>query len=391
MQILKYKFRLYPTACQEQKLRQIIGSNRYVWNHFLAKEQEQYQLDKKFRFVNKNSVDLTALKQTTEWLQHPPSTSLQQTLLNLDRALKQSFKRNNAQKGFPKFKKKANFTGSFTLAMVSVNRNIKGDRFHVSKGLDIKFKQHRALPSDFKTCQIKQEAGQWFVVLTCEKAKVSPVDIKKAIGIDLNSKEYVLSNGTRYEIPKYLKENQFKIKHLQQEISRKQKGSKHRKQAQLKLAKVHKSVANKRLNYFHKLSSALVTEYDHISLEDLNVAAIQQKMGHVVKDNGFGMFREMIVYKAALYGKHTVIIDRYFPSSQLCSQCGAVQKMPVSVRTYKCNGCGLAIDRDLNAAINIQRAGTAPINAFGEVQFQDQIKILGILADLNEEGSSVFS
>lgn len=395
MKVLKYKYRLYPTACQEQRLLQIAGSNRFVWNYFLALEMQQYQTDKKFRFLNKNSADLTTLKQAagTEWLKtSAPATSLQQTLRNLDQALKQSFKRgSSAAKGFPKFKRRSNFTASFTLAMTNARRNILGNRFHVARGLDIKFKQHRAAPSDFATCQIKQESGYWFVVLTCKKETVVLPPTGKTVGIDLNSQSFVLSNGKTFKIPKYLKENQFKIKHLQRELSRKVRGSSNGKKAQLKLAKVHHTVVNKRLDYFHKLSSTLINDYDHIILEDLNVAAIQRTFGHVVKDNGFGMFREFIEYKAELYGRKCTIIDRWFPSSQLCCQCSTVQKMPLSQRTYTCinKACNSIMDRDLNAAINIQRAGTAPANAFGGASLIEQVRVLGILADLNEEGSHV--
>ena len=398
MQNLKIKFRLYPTKSQEIRLNQIAGSDRFTWNHYLAKEIDQYKLTKKFNFLSKNSADLTALKKATDtvWLADSPSTSLQQTLCNLDRALKVFFKRKNAGQGFPKFKTKKNFARSFTLAMVNAKRNIKDqNHFYIPKIGQVKCKYHRDIPSDFKSCQIKQEGDRWFVVLTCSKEQSQLPKTGKETGIDLNSKEYVTSDGNRYQIPKYLKEKQFQIKHLQRNLSRKQKGSANRKKAQLKLVKVHQSVANKRLDYFHKLSKTLVTNYDLIALEDLDVKDIQQKMGHVIKDNGFAMFRSMIVYKAALYGKESVIIDRWYPSSQLCSQCGTVHKMPLSVRVYNCPDCGMIMDRDLNASKNIMKAGTASrvvktdTNAFGEVDYMGQTHVLTILAGLNEEGSHV--
>ena len=118
----------------------------------------------------------------------------------------------------------------------------------------------------------------------------------------------------------------------------------------------------------------------------LDVKSIQEKMGRVTQDKGFSIFRAMILYKAALYGKETVIIDRYFPSSQLCSGCGAVQKMPLSFRTYDCKCCGLVIDRDLNAAYNIHGAGTA-LSAFGDNQLVDESVVIGKLIGVNEEGS----
>ena len=389
MQVLKYKYRLYPTDAQLSKLSQITGSVRYIWNHYLAAEQKEYADNKKFHFCFANCKDLTALKQTTVWLKEVPSTSLQCTLKNLDFALKQSFKSvKNGKKGFPKFKAKRNFIASFTLTMVNAARNVKDNKFYIPKVGDVSCIYHRALPSDFSSCQIKQEGTRWFVVITCRKEQTLLPKTHNTIGIDLNSKEYVLSDCTRYAIPKYLNENQIKIKSLQQDLSRKQKASINRTKAQLKLFKVHQRITNKRYDYFSKLSKQLVTDYDTICLEDLNVASIQRKMGRVTQDNGFSMFRAMIVYKAELYGKNTVIIDRYYPSSQLCSQCGAVQKMPLSERTYSCRCCDHVMDRDLNAAINIHRAGMAR-SAFGDTQEISEAVMLGKLLDIKEEGSCV--
>ena len=386
MQVLKYKYRIYPSESQLKQLAKITGSVRYIWNYYLAEEQKQYQINQKFNFNYANSSDLTTLKKTLVWLKEAPSTSLQQTLLNLDRALKQSFKSvKNGRKGFPKFKAKRNFIGSFTLTMVNASRNIKDNKFYIPKVGDVKCVYDRKLASDFSSCQVKQEGDRWFVVITCRKEQEQLPKTSKEVGIDLNSKEYVLSDGTRFAIPKYLNENQVKIKGIQQSLARKQKGS-NRKKVQLKLFKVYQTVTNKRLDYFHKLSKQLITDYDLISLEDLNVASIQRKMGRMAQDNGFSMFRSMIVYKAELYDKKTVIIDRYFPSSQLCSQCGTVQKMPLSIRTYSCRCCDHEMDRDLNAAINIHRAGTAP-NAFGDDDLVSQAVMIGKLIGIEEEGN----
>lgn len=391
MQNLKYKYRLYPTKEQIQLLNQVVGNNRYVWNYFLDQEMQQYQINNKFRFFNKNSADLTSLKKATVWLQSSPSTSLQQTIRYLDMALKASFKKNaKAKKGFPKFKKKRNFNGSFTLAMVNSQRNCDFDanKFKIPNIGWIKCRYHRELPSDFKTCQIKQEANNWFVVFTCTKSKIPARTTNKSVGIDLNSTEYVLSNGIRYVIPKFLRENQAKIKHLQQLLSRKKKGSNNYLKAQLTLTKVNHRVKLQRLDYFHKLSRQLVNDYDVISLEDLNVRSIQQWNGHITKDNGFAMLRQFIEYKSELYGGKTVITDRYYPSSKTCSNCGSIQDIELSNRTYDCSCCGSKLDRDLNAAININRAGTARLNACGDPRY-DQLVMIGQLLGIDESGSHV--
>lgn len=394
MQQLKYRHRLYPTPNEHAELRRIVGCVRFVWNHFLAREIDTYKQTGHFNFYNTNSADLTKLKQqpATDFLNLVPSTALQQTLRDLDRSLRTFLKKRNTRKpvGFPKFKKKRNQDGSFTLAMVNASRNIDGDLFHIKKGLDVKFIQHRPLPSDFKTCQIKQDGDIWFVVLTVEKAPIKSPATGKTVGIDLNSKDFVLSDGTRFPIPKYLKEAQHQIKKLQRKLAKAKKGSKNRDKIRAQLYKVHQSVRNKRLDYFHKLSRRLVNDYDFIVLEDLDVKSMQQTRSHVIKDNGFAMFRAMIEYKCKLYGKQVFVIDRYYPSSQLCSNCGELHKMPDDEnRLYECPDCGLIMDRDLNAAINIERAGTAPDNACGDDSLMKQMVTNAIMSGINDAGSYV--
>ena len=358
MQVLKHKYRLYPNKEQETKLYQFCGSQRYIWNHFLAKEQTQYSTDKTFRFFNQNCKDLTELKKTTEWLQEIPATSLQQTLRYLNRALTQSFpkNKNSSRKGFPKFKKRKNFNGSFSLTMVNSKKSLKNGKFYVNLHTGIDVVLHRALPSDFASCQVKQEANKWFVIFTCKKDKEITKPIKKTTGIDLNSKSFVTIDSV-FPIPKYLNENQVRIRELQRQLSRKTFGSKNKMQCQLKLQKIHYRIRQKRSDFFHKLSKALVDSYDLITIEDLDVKSIQHKFGKVIADNGFSMFRAFLTYKCELYGKTIVVADRYFPSSQKCSLCGSITKHRLDQRTYTCNHCGFEIDRDLNAAINLNHLG----------------------------------
>ena len=386
---LKYKYRLYPTPDQEHQLRKICGCNRYIWNYFLAKENDQYELDKTFNFFNKNSSDLTLLKKQLTWLTEAPATSLQQTLRYLDLALKQSLPSSKHRKGHPKFKKKKNHQMSFTLAMVNIARNLKNNKFYINKHLGIDVILHRELPSDFKTCQIKCEAGYWSVVFTCTKEVVELPRTGKSIGVDLNSKEFVGSDGFRELILKPLGENKAKLRTLQRRLSRKQKGSNNRKKAQLKLARLHHHIGNKRLDFCHKLTTGLIKEYDVICIEDLNVKQIQKKMGRVIQDNMFGMFRAQLEYKSELYGKEVVIIDRYYPSTKTCSSCGHVQPMSLSDRVYQCRNCGFELDRDLNAALNIHRAGMAR-SAYGNPELVDQVEsqiLIGALLGVDEVGS----
>ena len=387
MQNLKYKYRLYPTHDQEQLLLQACGSQRYIWNHFLASEQAEYRLTKKFKFYNQNSRDLTALKKTTNWLQDVPAVSLQQTIRNLDRALKQSFKKPNKNvKGFPKFKKKRNHNGSFVLTMVSLDRNTTKNAFYISRSIgDVKCIYHREIPSDFKSATIKQEAGKWFVVLTCKKANQVRRKIVTHTGVDLNSKAYVTTDNC-FDIPKPLRESQAKIKKLQRKLSRCKKGSKNRLELQLKLQRAHQHISNRRVDYFHKLSRTLIDSYDMITIEDLDVKGIQQKFGRAIQDNGFGMFRQMLTYKAELYGSTLVVANRYFPSSQMCSACGGLTRHPLSERIFTCKFCNYTIDRDLNAAINLDSLGLEQTEVMPmDVTISDVATCVAVLSDCTNE------
>ncbi len=359
MQNLKYKFRLYPNKEQLASLTQVAGNCRFIWNHFLAREHQTYSDTKKFNFFNKNCLDLTVLKKEFDWLALAPAVSLQQTLKNLDLSMKTYFK-NKTKRGFPRFKVKKNFQTSFTLVQVSIQRNVKENTFYIPKVGDVRCVYTRALPSDFASCQIKQEAGMWFVVLTVKKQVEQIQKTGRQVGIDLNSHSYVLSDGTEIVIPKYLRENQAKIKRYQKSLSRKKKGSFNRKKAQLKLSRCHYDVKQKRLDYCHKLTTSLIRKYDAIFLEDLNVVGIQKFNGHIIKDNMFAMFRSQLEYKGLLYGKTVHCIDRWFPSSKTCNSCGAIKdELKLSERLYVCEHCGAVEDRDLNAAKNILTAGQA--------------------------------
>ena len=357
MQNLKYKYRLYPTEAQIAALQQVTGNCRFVWNHFLANESKAYEETKKFNFYNKNSADLTKLKKELPWLSHAPAVALQQALRNLDLSMKTYFK-NKTKRGFPRFKVKKNFQTSFSLTMVSIQRNVKEHAFYIPKVGDVRCVYHRAIPSDFASCQIKQEADKWFVVLTLEKEAQQIPKTGREVGIDLNSHSYVLSDGTEIPIPKFLRESQAKIKFLQKSLSRKKKGSMNRKQVQRRLARIHWTVKQQRLAFCHQLTTRLIREYDTICIEDLNVVGIQKFNGHIVKDNIFAMFRAQLEYKSALYSKRVVIIDRWFPSSKTCNSCGAIkEELSLNERIYECEHCGAVEDRDLNAARNILSVG----------------------------------
>lgn len=184
---------------------------------------------------------------------------------------------------------------------------------------------------------------------------------KLTVGVDLGIKTLAtLSDGMTVENPHFLRENQAKLKRMQRHLSRKKLGSNRRNKCRLKVSRLHCDIANKRSWYMHNLTTMLVNNYDVICIEDLNVSGMLQnhKLASSVSDTSFSMFRNQLEYKCRWYGKELIVIDRFYPSSKTCSRCGWKNKdLKLSDRTFVCKDCGLEINRDLNAAINIQAVG----------------------------------
>ena len=356
---LNFKFECFPNKSQQNQLTSIFGQSRFVWNYFLNKEIETHKSTNKFNFFNQNSADLTKLKKELIWLNDSPSTTLQQTLKNLEKAMKASFKK---EKGFPKFKSKRQPVKSIKIQMISSNQlDMDCSTIKLPKLGNLKCKFHRSFPTNFKSCTIKYENFKYFVIFHCTKDAITnnKLDINKSIGIDLNSKTFVLSNTKEISIPKFLKESQNQIVRYSRKMSQASKNSSRFNLYKRKLSKIHLHVRNQREDFYHKLSLQIVKDYDFICLEDLSV---KDFIGHLKKDSYFYEFRKMIEYKCELYGKKSLIIDRYFPSTKKCSDCGNIKpKILLSERIYKCDCCNLEINRDLNAAINIRTAGMAGI------------------------------
>ena len=222
-----------------------------------------------------------------------------------------------------------------------------------------------------KRMTISRRAGRWFASLTVERDPVTQAPKGGSVGVDLGIKTLAtLSDGIVVENPRHLKKSERKLKRAQRELSRKTKGSSRRAKAKARVARIHAHVANQRNDTIHKLSTWLTKTYSEISIEDLNVVGMAKNhtLAKSVMDASFGEFRRQLEYKAARTGARLHVIDRWYPSSKTCSQCGRVKtKLSLAERTYSCDSCGLVIDRDLNAAININVAGSAPetVNAHG--------------------------
>lgn len=214
----------------------------------------------------------------------------------------------------------------------------------------------------FISCTVsKNRAGQYFVSVLVETEQCYKQKTGKTVGVDLGIKTLAtLSDGIAVENSHFLCENQAKLKRMQRHLSRKKLGSNRRNKCRLKVSRLHRDIANKRSWYMHNLTTMLVNNYDVICIEDLNTSGMLQnhKLAGSVSDASFSMFRNQLEYKCRWYGKELIVIDRFYPSSKTCSRCGWKNKdLKLSDRTFVCKDCGLEIDRDLNAAINIQAVG----------------------------------
>lgn len=373
-----YKYRLYPNKEQEQLILKHIGSCRFIYNYGLNKKVTAYQTDKTSISRFQIQADLPILKkqEDTVWLKEVNSLSLQAALACLDNAFTRFFKE---KKGFPKFKSKKDGHQSF---LVPQNTKVDFDNNRVFipkfKG-GIKCKLHRKFEGNIKTSTIsKTPTGKYYISILVETNEIipkkKPCCENQAVGIDLGIKTFAtISDGFTIENPKNLKKFLKKLKKLQREVSRKNKGSNNRMKSVKNLALLHEKITNRRNDFLHKVSYELVNKYDTICLETLSSKNMMHNhhLAQALSDIAIGNFNLMIDYKGEWYGTNIVRIGRFEPSSKMCT-CGFIHKeLKLSDRTWICPQCGSVNDRDLLAANNIKRfafcknntAGTAEIHA----------------------------
>jgi putative transposase len=376
----QYQYILRPTEDQRKTLESFGSASRWIWNHFLFQNIEKHKNCGEFIFKHEMIISLPKLKEECEWLKAIPSQALQQKCMDLDVAIGNCFKRGF---GFPKFKSKRHQTDSFRIPQSSgKNKHIKitNKSICIPKIGKVKWIKHRPLDGRVKSITIKQIGKDWYVTVLCEQiddVSLTEIDTDQILGLDFGLGSFITdSNGNKIESPKVFRKNQLKLKAKQRRLSRCDKGSKRRNKNRIRVAKLYRKVANIRKDFLHKLSRSITKTAKIVGIEDLNIKGMSRNkhLSKSIFDSGWSYFTMLLNYKMREVGGDLIKIDRFYPSTKTCSSCGNEQLMPLNVRTYQCGCCGMEMDRDHNAAINIRqeainqlyRTGTVRIKARGD-------------------------
>lgn len=353
----RWTYRCYPTPEQEDTLARTFGCVRYVYNWALALRTKAFKDGKRVGYAETDK-SLTALKRQpdTVWLNEVSSVPLQQTLRDLQSAFSAFFAKRSA---YPSFKKKG---ARASARFVRTGFKLSDQRLSVAKIGDLKVRWSRRLPSDPSSVTvIRKASGRYFVSFVVEVETPTLPATGKEVGIDFGvSRLATLSTEERVPNPRHGYKRAKRLAMLQRRLAKKQKGSKRRLRAKRAVARCHEKIANARKDALNKLTTRLVREFDVIHIEDLHLRGMVKNhaLARSLSDAGIGIAMRMLEEKAERYGRTVIRVDRFFPSSKMCSCCGYVApSMPLSVREWTCSECGAAHDRDLNAARNILAAG----------------------------------
>ena len=368
------KVRLYPNKTQEQTLNKVLGCYRFVYNHMLALKQKEYNENKKSLGLNELTKYFhgTLLKdEQYVWLKEQNTKVMKQAIRQVLTAYNNFFKQHN---GFPKFKsKKDKETALFPLGAISKKNDFNDRKITLTKSLKVirfrcsglYFKRLQTYKEGIRSATLsKTKSGNYFLSILIELPQEEIVKFEwtdRHIGIDLGVKNFVItSDGEVFENRHFFKKQEIKIAKLQRQLSKKQKGSNNRGKQRVRIAKAFERLTNQKIAYVHSVVNELLTYYDTVFMEDLNVKGMMKNhhLSKAIQEIGFYRFRQILEDKARNNYKQVVLIDRFYPSSKTCSNCGYKKRdLKLSDRFWSCPNCGEHHDRDLNAAVNILHEG----------------------------------
>ncbi|MBN3351943.1 transposase [Clostridium botulinum] len=377
-----FKYRIYPNKTQIEQIELSFKAKRYVWNYFLNINKHRLQHHKNILNYTKMSRLLTLLKKKNIWLKQCEKSVLQNTLKFQYETFLKFFKK---ECGFPKFKSYKNNYQSIKINFTNNNIEIlekeirytstgkykkQNCKIKLPKLKQIRIAYSRQYQGRIVSSTLSRDTnGKYYISLCCVDV---PQENKEktglVVGIDLGIKEFATTSDNKIiSNPKYYRKYEDKLIKAQRKLSKRKKGSNNRNKQRLKVNKYHKKICNCRIDFLQKLTTDFINKYDIICLEDLNVSGMLQnhKLAKSIADASFFEFNRELEYKSKWYDKTTSKIDRFYPSSQLCSNCDnqSQQTKDLGVRTYICPKCGLEIDRDYNASINILNEGLRLLKA----------------------------
>lgn len=384
-----YRYRCYPTAEQQHILARTFGCTRYVYNWGLRLRTDAYYQRQERLYYSDTSAAFTDMRRQPEtaWLSEVAYIPCQQALRHLDKAFRNFF---DGRAKYPNFKKKR---GPQAAEYTTSAFKWDGTSLILAKMTKVlPIRWSRPLPQEAKPTTItvtKDTAGRYFVSFLVEE-DIAPLPVSpKTVGIDLGLHDVVtLSTGEKVGNEKFFTKDEKRLATLQRRHARKQKRSKNQEKARLKVARIHARIADRRRDFLHKLTTRLIHENQVLCVESLSVKNMVKNhhLAKAIEDVAWGELVRQLQYKAVWYGRSVVAIDKWYPSSKRCSNCGHIlETLSLSTREWTCPECGVTHDRDVNAAVNVKAAGLA-VFACGEAIRPGRAK--PVKARLREAGSS---